>query len=182
LSDGKEAARMSKEDWEALFRRCFPAVERCFASRRVGSADADDLTQEVFKELARCRVPSEPKTYVLAIARNVLARYRRRMTREQAALGAYSQHCKADREAVESNALGEGRPEESLADELDRFLKTTAHKLSAGSSELVELRFREGLSVRQIARRMKCSEDAVWKRLQRLRAILRRDHRESIIG
>jgi RNA polymerase sigma factor (sigma-70 family) len=182
MPDSTETTRMPREDWERLFQRHFHAVKRYFAFHRVGPADADDLAQEVFKELARCKVPSEPNTYILAIARNVLSRYRRRIAREHAALDGYSQHCKTDREAVGSHVSGESPLEERSIDELTQLLKIATHRLPARYSELVDLRFREGLSVSQVARRMKCSKDVVWKRLQRLRTILQRCDRETISG
>jgi RNA polymerase sigma factor (sigma-70 family) len=174
--------RLSKEDWEALFRQRIAMVERYFALHGVRPADADDLSQEVFKGLAQCMIPSEPHTYILAIARKVLSRHRRRRMREHAALSRYFQHCRANRQTVGSRAFREGTPEEGSPDELEEFLKTMAGKLPQHYFELVVLRFREGLSVGQIAQRMECSEDAVWKRLQRLRIVLQRHYWERIAG
>jgi len=179
MAEDTETIRTSKKDWEALLQRYFPVVERYFLSHRVGRADAEDLAQEVFKELARCRVPSEPNTYLRAMARNVLSGYRRRRTREQATMDGYSRYCKADREAVESHESGKGLPQERSTDQWEQFLKVARDRLPPESVELVELRLREKLSAGEIARRMWCSQEAVWKRWQRLRRILQRYDREG---
>ena len=181
MAVGTATIRMSKQDWEALFQRHFPEVQRYFVSRGVGRADAGDLAQELYKELARGKVPSEPNTYLLAMARNLLSRYRRRRARERVVLDGYSRYCRAEREVVGSCVFGAGSREKDSTDELEQFLKAVADRLPARCAELVELRFRERLSVRQIARRMRCSEEAVWKRLQRLRGILQRYDREKIV-
>lgn len=182
MTEDTETIRMSKEDWEALFQRYFPAVQRYFLSHRVGPADAEDLAQEVFKALAQCKVPSEPNPYIHAMARNVLSRHRKRAIREHATLDGYSQYCQAGGKAVGARAFREGSPQESAPEELSQFLKAALGRLPPESAELVELRLREKLSASEIARRMQCSQEAVWKRLQRLRRTLQRYDREGIVG
>ncbi|MCX5643456.1 MAG: sigma-70 family RNA polymerase sigma factor [Phycisphaerae bacterium] len=82
-------AWVSAGDWQVLYRRYFSRIARYCARSGGDSADAEDLAQQVFVQLARTKIPEKPLPYLQAIARNVLAQYRRRRATEQAALAGY---------------------------------------------------------------------------------------------
>ena len=169
---------MSAQDWETLYRKHFPKLGGYFASRGLGPADAEDLAQEVFQELGRNRVPEHPNAYIYAIAKNILAKHHRREIAEHVALDEYCRHVISDSGCSASPALDTEPPEGTSTAEAERILKTITARCPPKDAELVALRFIEGLSVRQVAQRIGCSENAISKRIEKLRAILRQFSRE----
>ena len=174
VGDYNGEARGSVRDWEMLYRRHFDRIRRYFARSLGDSADAEDLAQQVFVELARAKVPEEPLAYLDAIARNVLAHYRRRRATEQAALAGYRRDTELATKGVKwPEAIGDLSPRDST-ESVKGILMAVVRRLAPKDAELVTLRFLEGLSTKQVAQRMSCSEDAVRKRVERLRVVLRR--------
>jgi RNA polymerase sigma-70 factor (ECF subfamily) len=155
---------MSAQDWETLYRQYSPKLGGYFASQGLDPVEAEDLAHDVFQVLGQAKVPEDPNTYIYAIARNLLSKHRRRVT--------------TDNGRSISPAHDTGPSEEASTGEAERILKTVAARLPARYAELLTLRFIEGLSTRQVAQRMSCSENAVGKRLRKIRAILRRFDRE----
>jgi RNA polymerase sigma factor (sigma-70 family) len=152
--------RLPKRAWARLYADFHPQVERYFAARVAQRADAEDLAMQVFEELAYRQVPRDPEPYIRAIARNMLSRHRRNRIRESAALGKLLAEVHA--EDGTSHLL---RSEESRADQIEAIAAT----LSARQRELARLKFGDNLSVGRIAVRLRCSQAAVYKRIQRLR-------------
>jgi RNA polymerase sigma factor (sigma-70 family) len=132
----------------------------------------------VFQELGQGNVPEDPKAYIYAIARNILAKHRRHKIVEQAALGEYCRRVTSDDGRSAPDPFDARPTTEAPSVEAERILGTAIAKLPPKDAELVALRFIQGLPVRRVARRMSCSEDAVRKRIERLRAVLRRLYRE----
>ena len=93
---------------------------------------------------------------------------------EHAALDEYCRRVTTDNGYSASMLSTPNHQREASTAEAERILKTVTARLPPKDAELVTLRFLEGLSVRQVAQRMSCSEDAVRKRIRKLRAILRR--------
>ena len=149
-----------------------------FASRGLNSTEAEDLAHDVFQEIGRGKVPEDPNTYIYAIARNILSKHRQRKMAEHAALDEYRRRVTAANGHFASHILDAGASGEAPSVEAERILGTAIAKLPPKDAELVALRFIQGLPVRRVARRMSCSEDAVRKRIERLRAVLRRLYRE----
>jgi RNA polymerase sigma factor (sigma-70 family) len=178
LSGDRGKARISAQDWEALYRKYFPKLGGYFASRGLDPVEAEDLAHDVFQVLGQAKVPEDPKMYIYAIARNILAKHRRRRIAENAALDEYCRRVTTDNGRSASHILDTDLSEKARTAETERILKTAAARLPAKDAELVTLRFLEGLSVKQVAQRMNCSENAVRKHIRKLRPILRRFDRE----
>ena len=173
MSGDRGKASISARDWETLYRKYFPKLGGYFASKGLNSTEAEDLAHDVFQELGRGKVPEDPNTYIYAIARNILARHRRRKIAEHAALDEYSRRVTSANRCSGSHTLVTGLSEEAAIGAAERILKMVATRVPAQDAELVTLRFLEGLSVKQVAQRVNCSENAVRKRLRKLRDILR---------
>jgi RNA polymerase sigma factor (sigma-70 family) len=165
LSGEKGKARISAQDWETLYRKYFPRPEGYFASKGVHPTEAEDLAHDVFQELGQAKVPEDPKAYIYAIARNIFARRRRREIAEHAALGEYC------RRVTSEDA---GPATEALSVEVGQILQTVLAKLPPKDAELFTLWFMQELSAKEVAQRLDCSEEAVRKRIERLRPVARR--------
>jgi RNA polymerase sigma-70 factor (ECF subfamily) len=174
LSGDRGKARISAQDWETLYRKYFPKLGGYLAAQRLNPAEAEDLAHDVFEELGRAKVPKDPNTYIYAIARNILAKHRRREIAERAALDEYCRRVTSDGGRSTPDPFDTGRATEALSVEAERILKTVVAKLPPKDAELLTLRFMEGLSTKEMAKRVNCSEEAVRKRIERLRAVLRR--------
>jgi RNA polymerase sigma factor (sigma-70 family) len=170
-----ETPRLAAEG-ERLYPDLYPQVRSWFVVRMVSEWEADDLAQEVFAQFAPGRIPADSKAYLDAIASKVLARHRRQKAKERAVLR------RLLAEAIRLGRPGESdrRAETSGAGELDppgsRIVEELLAGLPRADAELLRLRFIEGLRVRQIARKVGCSTDAAYKRLQRLIRRLRRQY------
>ena len=177
LVRGQRKSENIGQDWETLYRKYFPKLGGYFASGGLSPTEAEDLVHDVFQELGQAKVPEDPNAYIYAIARNILAKHRRRQIAEHAALDEYCRRVTTGNGRSPSRAL-DTSPSEDPPTETERIFRTVAARLSPRDAELVTLRFLEGLSVRQVAQRRSCSENAVRKRIRKLRAILRRFDRE----
>ncbi len=165
---------MCREDWEVLYGKYFPMVRAYFISRRPSPAEADDLAQEVFQALGQGPVPEDPGTYIHAVARNVLSRHLRRTMTEHAALDEYCRRVIVDNGRSASYVYDTEPSAEASTAAAERILKMAAARLPAKCAQLIGPWLIEGLSVKQIAQQMNCSENAVRKRIRRIRAGLRR--------
>lgn len=178
MSGKRGKARISAQEWETLYRKYLPKLEGYFASRGFDPGEAEDLAHDVFQELGRGKVPEDPHTYIYAIARNILARHRRREIAECAALGEYGRRVTNDDRCSGSHTLDARLAEEAAIRGAEHILRMVAARLPPKDAELVTLRFIQGLSVRQVAQRMNCSENAVRKRVRKLTALLRSLYQE----
>jgi RNA polymerase sigma factor (sigma-70 family) len=167
-------ARMSAEEWETLYREYSPELGGHFSSRGLSPTEAEELAQDVLEELGQGGVPQNAKAYIYTIAKNILARHRRQRTAERTALEEYCRRVTADNRRSASPPLETGLSEETPNFETQQILRAVLARLPPRDVQLLTLRFLEGLSVRQVARRIKCTENAVSKRVGRLRSILRR--------
>jgi len=178
LSRGQRIARISPEDWEVLYCKYLPMVRSFFASKGLASVDIDDLAQEVFGELAQDKKPEEPRTYLRVIARNVFCRHYRRQRAEQLALDTYRQRMGAADGGSAGQARHDGGSVPDAGSAPEQVLAALFARLPAKQTELMKLRFVEGLSVREVAQRMRCSADTARKRIQRAKLIVQALARE----
>jgi RNA polymerase sigma-70 factor (ECF subfamily) len=177
FGDGGKA-RISMQDWEMLYRGYFPELGGYFASRGLSPTEAEELAQDVLEELGQAKVPQNAKAYIYTIAKNTLARHRRQRIAERTALEEYCRRMRAANGRSGSPPL-ETRPSEEAPNvETERMVRAVLAMLPPRDVQLLTLRFLEGLSVRQVARRMKCTENALSKRVASLRTALRRFDRE----
>ncbi len=171
-------ARISAQDWETLYRKYFPKLGSYFAAQGLHPTDAEDLVHDVFQELGHAKVPEDPNTYIYAIARNILARRRRYRIVERAALDEYCRRVTSNDGQFAPDPLVAGPATEALSVEAEQILRAVLAKLPPKDAELLTLRFMKGLSTKEVAKRVNCSEEAVRKRIERIRAVLRRLWRE----
>lgn len=172
------AESLDSEVWARLYRQHYSRVRARLAAKVANEHDAQDLAQQVFIELARAKVPEEPLPYLRAIARNVLAQHRRRKLREEAALAGYLGYQQFTAEDRKEQQVKEDPPPGDLGEDVTEILTALLRRLSPGDAELVTLRCTEGLSVKDVAGRMHCSENALRKRIRKLRPLVRRLLRE----
>lgn len=173
MSGDSGKARISAQDWEALYRRYFPKLGSYFASQGLNPTEAEDLAHDVFRELGKAPVPQNRNAYVYAIARNILAQHRRHEIAEHAALDEYCRRVTTECGCSASHALDTEPSEEAPTAEAERILKTITARLPPKDAELMTLRLVEGLSIKEVAQRTNRSEDAVRRRIDRLRAAVR---------
>jgi RNA polymerase sigma-70 factor (ECF subfamily) len=134
---------------------------------------AEDLTAETFLKLVRSArrfdpTQGSPRTWILAIARNVLRDWgRRQRLRQYVPLG--------NLHDLVSDAPS---PEERLLreEEIGRLLDAVA-TLPPADRELIGLRYGSGLDSAEVAETLGISEGSVrtrlWRALRRLRGVLR---------
>ena len=173
MSGDSGQAKISAQDWESLYHKYFPKLRHYFVSQGLRFVDAEDLAHDVFQELGHGKVPEDPNTYIYAIARNVLFKHRRRKIAEHGVLDEYCRRVTTENEHRTYHAPDAGPSEEDPTAEVERIIRTVSARLPAKYAELMALRFSKGLSAKELAPLMNCSEDAVQKRIQRLRAVLR---------
>lgn len=155
-------AQADPSRFSPLYEKYFPLLERYFFARVSHDHDAAlDLAQDVFtrafEKLPAFHLENASfGTYLLRIAHNLLIdRYRKVSRMDTVRVAEY---------------LGSAvtLPENTL--EIDWTL------LSPLDRELMELKYREGYSIREIALRTRLSENAVKLRLSRARKKLRNSH------
>jgi RNA polymerase sigma-70 factor (ECF subfamily) len=151
---------MRTEDFERLYTAyAEPLLD--FLAHRVGDRMlAEDLLADTFERVLRARRPfdrhkASEKTWLYAIAMNLVRDHARRVKAGQRAL---------ERVATELGA--------DLCDELDAFVERDAlqralEHLSAGEREVLALRYRADLTVPEIARRIRQKPSSVGGRVYR---------------
>jgi RNA polymerase sigma-B factor len=157
-----------------LYGRHFPELEAYFASRGLSPTEPEELAQDVLEELGQAEVPRNARAYIYSLAKNTLAGHRRRRIADRAALEEYWRRVRANNGRSASPRLETGLSEETPNLETEEIVRAVLAGLPPKDVRLLTLRFLKGLSVRQVARRMNCTENAVSKHFARLRAALRR--------
>ena len=159
-----------------LFDRFQPHVTR-YVSRLVGSAaDVEDLVQSTFLEVARGRALYDEtrgsvKTWLFGIATNTVRHHRRSFSRRRRLALAVSEVPVAPPD-LEATVARRRRVEAS---------RRAFEALKVPYQEAFVLCALEGLSAREAARILGTSEGAIWKRVSKARAILRRAIEEGTV-
>jgi RNA polymerase sigma-70 factor, ECF subfamily len=155
-------ARGSTEAFNQIFARYKQPLFGFFRRRLSDHAQADELTQETFIALLRAAPRYQQsalfRTYLYAIALNLLRAYRRKAAFRAMFLGSPSKE-----------------PEASTRDTLDTgvFLRHALGKLDSIDREILLLREFEQLSYAEIAELLKLPLNTVRSRLFRARTALR---------
>ena len=149
----------------ALYARYYPSVKRYIAERVDSHQEAEDMAQEVFLAI-RERKPKDPEAYLFKVAGNLVKRYRQKQLKERRAAAVLDF---GDYEATG----GRRRRRRVSAKQWKRILARGDILMSARLREAVQLRFIEGLSCEETARRIGCSKWALYKRLQRAKKLLK---------
>jgi RNA polymerase sigma factor (sigma-70 family) len=105
----------------------------------------------------------------IGVAKNILARYRRRATKERAILAGLLAEALRTGDGRGRRAPGGGRYEDGrLPASRGQTVAQVLATLPAEEAKLLRLRFLEGLRVAEVARRIGCTRAAAYKRLQRI--------------
>jgi len=151
-------------DFEQIFDRYFEKVYSYVAYRLAGDSElAKDVTQEVFlaalKALADFRGEGSVLTWLRSIARNKVADHFRALD---------APHPPTPGSRADDTAIGLS-PDEQRAVAVSLVMQ----QLPSSYAELLEEKYLEGLSVREIAKRKKMTEKAVESALSRARQAFR---------
>lgn len=150
-----------------LFAAYYPGINQYFKSHVRSMDDVEDLVQEVFLRFCeRTDLPDDPEAYAHTVARNLLSKYREnRAKRARAAL------VKLIERLPNARTTGPSPPQVpmELVDELRAIIKSEQIQLPPRTLDAIRLIYVEGLP----ARRLGCSTEALYKRLQRVRKLLR---------
>ena len=140
-----------------LYARCSKDLHRYVRRRLKGSADAADLTQEIFERFVRGDSQARarnPRAYLFGIASNVVADARMAQERDEVI---YDSNM-ADR-AVEAVFSEDSYTAESVA--LENELLLALERLSDAHRAAILLTKRDGLSSKEAALRMGTTEGSV---------------------
>lgn len=163
-----------RPEFEDLYREFLPRIYGyCLAQLR-SSAEAEDVTAQVFTKAYAAYDRFEPQAatpaaWLFRIARNAILDFHRRGQVRDRAL------------AEAGRQLGEGDDPAALAEDrvLFRDLLAAVRRLPDRQREVIALRHRSDLGFLEIGRLMDCSEDAAkmlyHRALKALRAELRED-------
>jgi len=163
------ARRGSEDAFRRLYGELYGPVAGYVAARTTPREDAEDLTSDVFHRFVARIDRYDPTsgsvlTWLLAMAHNaVVDHHRRRRAHGAARERTVPVDEMADRLAAASDdPLGRLTRDEDLRD-LDRLVR----RLPAETREMFNLRFGEGLNVREVATVLGLGEDAVKQRFAR---------------
>lgn len=165
--------RLRRRDFERLYDAYAEPVLRFLLYRTGNGALAEDLAADTFERVLRARRPFDPrkgseKTWIYAIALNVLRDHLRRREAEHRALERHG-----------DRGEDPGAPLESDGVEMRAEVSRALGQLSQDEREAVALRYGADLTVTQIAAVTGARPATIEKRLQRalvkLRALLPAD-------
>jgi RNA polymerase sigma factor (sigma-70 family) len=165
--------------WDArLYEDLYAQIKSWFIARLVREQDAEDLTQQVFAELTRGNASDNSKAYIHGIARNLLSQHWRKKAKERAVLRGLLAERMGSAGAAKAPNSTAAQEQDPGAQHIGGF-ENLLDGLAAEHAELLRMRFQDGLSMDQMARKLRCSEDAVRKRLQRTIKRLREESRRN---
>ena len=120
--------------------------------------------------------PEDTQAYVAGVAAKILARYRRQKAKERAVVRKLLLEALRDDGARQVNGRQEvSGTEDSLAERRE-FVEDILNRLKPAERKLLKLRFVEGLRAAEIARRIGCSTEAAYKRIQRTLSRIRSEY------
>ena len=145
-----------------FFEEFYPAVFRFIAATGAPAADVDDLVQETllhaWRNRRQFRSESSPTTWVLSIAKN-------RVKMRLRSLGTRPSFAAIDREELPAGVVRSAEAAAAVRRALDAIEPQYA--------DVLQRRYLEGRTVREIADALGESEKAVESRLHRAREALR---------
>jgi len=152
--------------WATLYQCYYPRIRSRLAARGVYEQDVEELAEEVLAKLARKGRPDDLKAYLATTVANALSGYQRRRATERDFLLRLLEEATWDdqmrrykaQEWFEEGDSGGGR------DRVEKMLTTLPPK----EARLLKLRFLEGLRMAEVARRLGCSRNVAYKRVQRI--------------
>lgn len=170
------------EAWNEVQR-----IAREFAPRFYQDADREDAMQEGAMGLLEASARYDPsrgaalETYGACRVRGAMWDHLRRISRQSREVASSVQD--SGEEPTEFRREDSHSPESRvMLLRFRRFLADLADRLSSEESRLLDLRFRQGLSLREASLVLGQSPQSVMRREQRLLARLRREFLESQAG
>ena len=170
------AARGSREAFDELVRRHQSAIVSLARTLTHGSADAEDIAQEVFlrawRSLSGFRGDSAFRTWLHRVAVNVVHSHTGRLSRLRRLLLPQTAESAADDRIERAPARTDLEAETMLRDAIDRALATLPEELRVA----VTLRDVQGLDYREIAEILDVPigtvESRIFRGRQRLKPLL----------
>ena len=146
----------------ALYDEYYPQIKRYITSRTNSSADADDLTQDVFLEFCKSNSYQNAETYLFGIARKtVLANHRKRKKSPKT--------IPVDLIDSVSGSLATWQSKEPTGrisqNDLEKLFEDVIEKLPPKALEAVKFRLVEGLTPEDAAKEAGCPVDTFYRRL-----------------
>lgn len=163
LQNWRNGVRSSGDE---LFERHYDAVNRFFYNKVGDATQCEDLIQETFKALVegkgRIANASKFRSYLFSVAYNQLKRYiKDKTTRSEKHLSLITIH-----------DLGPGPSTMARESEAYRLLTKALRMIPWEDQTLLELRYWEELTSREVGEVIGVSPEAVRKRLQKARKLL----------
>ena len=167
MMDGRKkrgkACAGRQTDWAEFYHDLYPGVRAWFAARVASEQDADDLAEKVLAKLVRKYGRKDLIAYLGAANANALHDYLRRAAREREFL----QRLLKDAGGGDPIWRPEARESE------DAQVQQILDSLPPEQAKLLRLRYFDRLPMAKVARRVGCSRQAAYKRVQRLLQRLR---------
>lgn len=151
-----------RKSLEQLHNKYYPRIKYYIASRIKSVSDTEDLIQDLFFELCKgdglYDGQRDAEAYLFGMARNLISHYYRNKRK-------YSQTVQI--ETVKDSAVSyDARQYRSNSSkQLKKPLENAIEKLSPKAKEAFRARLIEGLTPKEAAKKLGCSTDAFYKRL-----------------
>lgn len=167
--------------YDQLYRKYFPVVTSFITSLNGNFHSSEDLSQKVFtliwEKRIKFRGDSSVKTYLLAVARNVLSEYRRQGDKESAVKQTWL--LKQKDPSVSSESHCELYDAESIEN-----IRRAKGYLTAEQLQAIELIYNIGLPSIMAAKIANCTEKALecrlWRAHKKLHQVMRNLGRKNI--
>lgn len=152
-----------------LIDRYLRPIMRFFHNKVGNAEEAEELTQRTFKGavegVARFRDGATARTWMFAIARNVLRQWAEEMARKRGRTGEVGELSVADLRTGPSTALGKRREQ--------RLMLEGLRQLPLESQLILELHYWEEMTAKQIGSVLDCPEGTARSRLRKAKLELR---------
>lgn len=160
----------------ALFRRYAPAITCFFRNKLPCAEDSNDLMQETFLGLARsepggAQDPESVRRYLYAIARNVLCAHLRRRYKQEQEKVDFTTACVKDLAPSSLSSI-------VLQRRRTQVFVEALREVPLDDQILLEFKYFDELSAREIAGVLEVPETTLHGRLQRAKARLQEKYRE----
>ncbi len=146
----------------------YTRLKHYITSRIDSIPDAEDLTQSVFLELCKgeCiyRKYQNAEAYLLGIAKNLIALYYRRQSRQVKTISMES--------VGEISTDVQRKPAEQISQQELRDIEELIVRLPQKTQDAISLRVIEGLSIKEAARRSGCSIHTFCQRIYSAKNII----------
>jgi RNA polymerase sigma factor (sigma-70 family) len=159
--------------WEDFCRKHHPNLKYYFATHVISREDVEDLIQEAFMALFRGESVEDPDTYIHGIAKNLLRQHQR--TRRKELAGASGQLAP---DTEDSGTAGAGSAQDITEVKLQEIINESGAHIPASCLQALSMKLIQCLSAGEIAQKIGCSTQAVYKRLQRARIVVQQAREE----